>query len=953
MESKYEPRITNHEPSPLTKGLGESRIRTGSALILVVVLTSLLAIVGVMFVMVARVDRIATSAISENKTLDYAVEAVIARISQELVLDVPGVAGAEYYDYPGQWDRWLASLEPHKDGGYKWRQISDVTGFLKRESYAAQNVEVELPDSQRPKSSEKWVRDYPEIRVNSDGKFLDKNGDEAADGLWADADGDGVADSKWIELDDITSNKGKPIYAAIRVIDNGGMLNVNTAYKFDPTKSRERIDGSSQTQINLAALSQRGANGTLDNAADDLQYVRCGRGSEPYGEDDIPEYERDVVWRYYQPAEDTKYTPFDISDELELRNRFILNHSDIDTRIETVWTKAFRGDHYLYCPIGSTEKTVDDWLDRACYDVSDPNANEYYSYRHIATTYNMDRIIRPDGGKMVNVNRDGAGLIYSAIGAALFTADPNFKDIDEIAAQTAVNLKDFRDNDSNVTPLPDVNGITYYGFEQPCIYISEVAHKFEIPPVGPIGVEIRGYVVELYKPYSGDKDPSNWRLVISGPPPSGGPIGAPVGRPRKEECDIDWSGSKQFYVIQNDPHKILPEIDSDAVVEDSGALVFSDGDLIELQRRVDDVNITVDSIEVTGWLVPEPPVVGTRSFKRDINRHKCIRRLWGSDADEEALTLGRDNSYIDPNSRMIQAHPENRPFTNVGEIGMVFRKSAYGGIGPSDTEADVRLDLADPNYHNIFKYLTVFDPSKDGINNDGDGETPSDPDGWIDDEDEPYLYLTPEWKIPGRININTAPWYVIAQLPWVTNDTVVDADRYKLAQAIVAYRDKLEIEAGVLDYSTAGTWSPPDDVKTRKFGMGLQLTDPDVREEPGFAGVAELLNVTQDLDAPTTPAADPWYDIRRYGRDEALSPVPLDFSPDIVDNDFEERDVIFARLSNLVTVRSDVFTAYILVRIGADGPQKRVMAILDRSNVYPPEGGKVRIVALHPVADPR
>ena len=49
--------------------------------------------------------------------------------------------------------------------------------------------------------------------------------------------------------------------------------------------------------------------------------------------------------------------------------------------------------------------------------------------------------------------------------------------------------------------------------------------------------------------------------------------------------------------------------------------------------------------------------------------------------------------------------------------------------------------------------------------------------------------------------------------------------------------------------------------------------------------------------------------------------------------DFEERDVIFSRASNLATVRSDLFTAYILVRIGTDGPQKRVLAILDRSEV--------------------
>ena len=82
----------------------DTRYEIGSALILAVVLTSLLAIVGVMFLMVARVDRMATSGISENRELDSAVETVVAKISQELVLDVPGAVdpNQEYYELPGQ-----------------------------------------------------------------------------------------------------------------------------------------------------------------------------------------------------------------------------------------------------------------------------------------------------------------------------------------------------------------------------------------------------------------------------------------------------------------------------------------------------------------------------------------------------------------------------------------------------------------------------------------------------------------------------------------------------------------------------------------------------------------------------------------------------------------------------------------------------------------------------------
>jgi len=179
----------------------DTRYENGSALILAVVLTSLLAIVGVLFVMAARVDKIATSAISENKDLDFAVDTVITKISQELTLDVPHNDPCrpfeEYYDYPDSRNPWLASLEPNDS--MMWPQISNVTG--------AEVVWVDWPAE--------IVPDYQH---------------DVNEGLIADADGDGVSDSVWIELDDMTSSKGKPIFAAIRIIDNGAMLNVCLLY---------------------------------------------------------------------------------------------------------------------------------------------------------------------------------------------------------------------------------------------------------------------------------------------------------------------------------------------------------------------------------------------------------------------------------------------------------------------------------------------------------------------------------------------------------------------------------------------------------------------------------------------------------------------------------------------------------------------------------------------------
>jgi hypothetical protein len=105
----------------------------------------------------------------------------------------------------------------------------------------------------------------------------------------------------------------------------------------------------------------------------------------------------------------------------------------------------------------------------------------------------------------------------------------------------------------------------------------------------------------------------------------------------------------------------------------------------------------------------------------------------------------------------------------------------------------------------------------------------------------------------------------------------------------------------------------------------------------GFKNIAELINVDE---------------MRVYGNDaNDLTGLP-DLTPDSAKDDIEERDVIFARISNLVTVRSDVFTAYILVRLDKDGPQKRVVAIFDRSDVYKPSD-RVKIVALHDVSYPK
>ncbi len=867
----------------MTAGLfdkAQSPVTRGSALILAVVLTSLLAVIGMVFLLSSRVDSLATSGLSDQKDLNSAVETVVSKISQVLSDDIPrsdpnGTKLSEYFDYPGDNDKWLACLEPDLSGRRKWRQISDVYNRFDSRDH---ELLFRVPES--------IIAEYQEAEA------VEPNEQ-------ADADGDGVADSRWVKVDDMTSSKGKEIYAAIRIIDNCAMLNVNTAYKFDPNDpavTESDIDGTSQLQVNLIGLSGRkDANTYVPSEVTDLLEARAnyGIGLNPQ---DLDKYAENVIWQYGEP--NGPYTPFDISDELELRYRFLLNQEDVDTRLEP-WGGEFRNST-AETPIDNNS-TMQQWYERA-YD--NGSLNQRYAYRHIATTYNMDRIIAPDGKSMVNINDanvNNVNTVYETIKKSL--ADSNVVvGLEETAAHIAVNLIDYQDSDSNVTAFtnPD-DGKTYYGFETPCIYISElvalyIPYTFKDRTGSFVKTSYNSFGIELYMPdvdVNDLPDPNEWKLRIEGF--------------RGEIFPVNWSDTAQYHLITfENPNAPLP-IDSGftGVTERTelpryGERIFNVGKSISLCRQVQTSSgiklVMVDSKTVPstadvggGWLTPDSDA---HSLRRDINLHKCIKRLWAPSASLQT-TLGVYNNYTySSDEGLVQAYPASEPFKNVGEIGMLFRKGAYFdsdadrdtrvGYGTNKNEEQVRLNLQDPDYQNLFQHLTVFDPAV-------------------------YSWNDPnETRIKGRININTAPWYVLAQLPWVSQ---------QLAQAIVAYRDKLN---SPVNYS------------------GRTGSE-------GFGSIGELMRVNEmgyyDQNDPGNPANE-------------LNDFPDLTYSDGAPDDFEERDVIFARISNLVTVRSDVFTAYILVRIGKDGPQKRVIAILDRSNVYKP-GGKVKIVALQQVPDPR
>ncbi|MHC4639199.1 MAG: hypothetical protein ACYTBV_17110, partial [Planctomycetota bacterium] len=230
-----------------------------------------------------------------------------------------------------------------------------------------------------------------------------------------------------------------------------------------------------------------------------------------------------------------------------------------------------------------------------------------------------------------------------------------FVDANEIAAQLAVNLIDYRDNDSNVTVL-DVNGVDYFGFERPCVYISEIAHRFKKSESsgGPIGsLTYRSYAVELHKPYGSDVYPEKgeWILHVDN---------SESALPGDVNVPVEWDGSKRYHVISlaGEPYDVKNIYNK----------VFVRNSVIELRRRVGGEWVVVDSRivpkeDASGWLISND---GTAlSIERDIALNKCIRRLWAEESDANTPTLGYSNKYSNGDTVYIQAHPANQAFTNV------------------------------------------------------------------------------------------------------------------------------------------------------------------------------------------------------------------------------------------------------------------------------------------------
>ncbi len=1015
--------------------------KTGSAMILVIVLTVLLSLIGILFVMVSRLNEMSTLSLRSDSSLDAGTQSVIERINNVLVDDLFGsdrkgplgvkrlVAGgieAEGYDSADIDDKWLADIEPlvvrgafdyAQDDSYTWDHITDLYGIdispgvpMPDELVLGENLFRGAVDDGTITSEEVGIS-VPYTNLSSQlCRFV------------ADADGDGVWDSIWVRVPGLHSGGGKPIYAAVRIIDNCAMLNLNTVNRNDPNSTGRFLS---------AVDYERFLRGT-DRNDDNPNNLRRARLTDPATDQITPLWTcRDSNRAYHDWAimkienPGSNYRLFDRSDELEIRNRFLLT-SRFEARFErddvANFTLNSGGNDYIAIKVQRTDEAeplrdpfnptqwisptptlFDRWkwrMDSQNFDFDPLNPLNPLSYkydrRHICTFYSFDRNLRtgsygaletstyahyflPSGGSAVSVAGDFCAdipvgtpaemlqarkarkrrvlhLLYAF--RAYFLQSYSLNDAAKRSAQIVANMIDYIDNSATTEPfwsygqtrqnntLDEPTYITEQIVRQMVLEVSgntlnitdtayafgleddDIVYGYERQPFiselySFVDNGLKQFAIELCNPYDGlDISLEGWRII-------GGTDSDTKFEHTFTTADGGvYSGSPDapgYLIIRSplDPPENWNGIAPDSISVDVADLLNIPGlNIVIRLQRPDPANagqfITVD--QTVKGQIDSLFVDGEHVSERDTRGWKFTDA--SGYGEGSSSTLGSDNDLVIPGAKGF-AMPVADNWTPPNELVKepVWR---YSTLGDFEKVLWIGNDplTSDPNQEAITTQVGLAS-DEGGVRFD------------IDSEPELLQYVCflsrPQGSppgLPGRININTATREVIRAAIPANSHWSPSAD--ELAYNIVDKRRRLDPLTGE-PYSFKSIADLLDDV-VAELGFEQYIADPNRVLADDYSAAGD--------DVP----------------DEDTS----------VDDDFEERDWILSCVSNIFTVRSDVFTAYIAIRIGQphydlDDPgnkftdnkaHRRVIAVFDRSMVSEPSH-RPRLIALHPAPEVR
>ncbi len=849
--------------------------RKGSVIVMVVGLLVLLAMVGTTFIIVAHMDRREAASIATAAPMKQVAGGVLQQIRAKLVEDLyfDVATGAVIY---GKATKYQEQIDfPHEDYDKPLASFGPVMV--------------------------NGVSTWRHISNHNDvGVFADVS---AADPLLVDTDGyfnDGLnaGDAKLFDSG-VSNRSGQKYYVAYRLIDASSLMNVNSAY--GPPAAAAAGTVMPITNISLEALL---ASSTI---RDDVHEARNGSTS-----DNIATYNANYVRRPLNPA--AAYLPFDASDMTAL-----------------LWG-------------GAVPNTASGRMFEALGGQFGA-AKPYLTVFSASRNYVRQTVGIPNDLKLthrVDMNITGATAfvdLFKAFYNAIPQDVPGFPSGNAgrrtVAAQLAVNVIDYRDGDD--TPREPtlaektavgLGGGTVFGIErQP--FITEAWLRMEWD-AGINNVK-QWSAIELFNPYKTTISLTGYKLKVGAntndlqnPPniPAGGRVVIvscatteirALSKSQDTNLDLRETCTLLRQTSVAGSYAPVGSVGGNPPSEFGLTVPIAAGPAVHARIRRDD---TVARAKYSVAVYTSP-----QDYTYKIGDPGCP-------PDDASTNLGRSNSDVDLGAAVAPTpvFVRNGNLINLGEVSRIF----YVGPQSDGTPLDNALASMAPNDKSNGRLYT-FGALKIG--------------GWASayTPDIPPVCMLGDYMdvlvpdplntgrtdtVYGRININTAPWQVIRYLPGIS----AMAQRDLIATDIVAYRDLLNnTSTGGTNYSGGAT--------ARANAMVPVLTD--LRGDAGFASPGEIAIPIYLRGSKADIAAGYRLPQNNYS---AIDESPYNYTLegtaddglDEITGDLSKYDIYYSWLSNQLTVRSDVYIAYIRVQIGdsatTTGAVRKYVAVIDRSN---------------------
>jgi hypothetical protein len=819
----------------------QNKRHRGSVLLLVIGLLTIIAMLGSMLLLVSRLDRQTSQAIADTAPERRVAESVLERLLANRLADLyinntsnviygdcnttdPNIAERQIVDYPAEPDNGVTPIEPNQwfDGALAcieptsgtWRHVSHLNG-------------ITLP------------RDPNDVPIG-DANLVNTDGDDANDALLFDTG--------------IRNREGGSFFAAVRMIDAAGLLNVNTAGTL--TRNAEPNQFISVSDCNMGALP-------LANAV----AVVSGRSSGLYDMGDMLAMSRRI---------DPNVVPATITGRLASACGFTAV-----TAGTAGWITTVSSSKAISPPLGGYSSALK--VNPNDPSVSDPNL--YHAFLAMLTAYDSNP------GELANNKQKAAWLTVNLRDYIDPNGDPN-----RIDASTL---------DANFT-----SPSWYYGVERHP-FVSKVFLKKTFDTVGGTVVTPPISALELINPYAVPIPLDNY--TIGGVALTGKTIAANGGR------FVAYSNNFPVTQIDDigapDPNS-RQQLSIDATSSINIMWRHPTGGWSQ--------DICVDQTPaIDNTLCPQPDAGNLQHWRalfRDDRLANARYSLGGavsnyapsplddaiydySDTTTPGPKMGLSNpiiliSTLSSNPTPVYVRDANM-IISLGDMMRLFV------VGPTNI-TPLSGALASPGDHQLLPSASTPLPTT-GVHV---------PVGCLVTE---YFNLLPadaNHNVQGLININTAPRAVLKCLPGIASAP----DPNALVNEIIAYRDMTAA------YST------------NRAPAGIT----NLRNQPGFAFAGEVaipLRVAGGVN--NTYGNTPPNNYAVADGDTSDDGLAIT-DPNRVQNDPIKFYTLYSWLANQVTVRSNVYIAYIRVQVVPAGRNPATpwttdsyrcyVAVIDRGN---------------------